>query len=273
MAAEDDHRRPRIGLLITAAGFSTRMGGEEKKEYRRIGPYPVLVHTLLAFIGPFGEGSPGRSPYIERSPGAPFEPHEICITVPEGHETRVKNLIVSTIPKAFAAAAEKIRFTEGGDTRQESVLRGLESFSGETGYVLIHDGARPWVSGDLIRRIVQDVIAHDAVIPVIPITDAVKRIDRDHFIDEHLDRGRSMGAQTPQAFTFPSVLEAHRRARSDGFTYIDDSEIYSRYIGTVHTVTGDPENIKITFPRDIAPAETIRGEGDPGEPVPGEETR
>ena len=208
------------------------MGSGTKKEYLAIEGTPVLVKTLTAFF---------RATSFE----------EVVITVPDEHEDRVRTLIDEGLAQEYAPEREKIRIVAGGETRQESVHRGLSAFSASIEYSLIHDAARPWISVDLIRSVLRDCIANDASIPVISITDAVKQIDLDGNIEGHLARNRTMGAQTPQAFSFPAILEAHRKASTDGSSYLDDSEIYTRYVGPVHTVAGDPENIKITFPSDL----------------------
>jgi 2-C-methyl-D-erythritol 4-phosphate cytidylyltransferase len=208
------------------------MGAGTKKEYLHVGDLPVLVKTLLAFL---------HSTDCE----------EIVITVPAGHIERVGELIAQHLPEQFQPLIAEIRITEGGESRQESVFLGLQAFTAGIEYCLIHDGARPWVSRGLIQTVLRDCIVNESSIPVIPVTDAVKRVDMDGNIEEHLARNRTVGAQTPQAFAYPAILDAHRRASGDGTSYIDDSEIFSRYVGTVHTVTGDPDNVKITFPRDL----------------------
>ncbi len=212
------------------------MGGGEKKEYRRLEGKPVILRCILAFLE-----------------SADFA--QIVVTIPppdqeRGHRRRMEK-ILAPLGESFPAALKKIRFVEGGETRQESVRSGLSAFTETIDYVLIHDAARPWVSGELIERVMADCLLKGAVIPVIPITDALKKIDEEGFIDEHLERSLTLGAQTPQAFSYRAILDAHRRAAGDGRTYIDDSEIYSRYAGPVHTVPGEPANIKITFQRDL----------------------
>jgi len=208
------------------------MGNGTKKEYLSLDGVPVLVKTLLAFL---------RATSYE----------EVVITVPNGHEQQVESLIDEGLEQEYAAEREKIRLVVGGETRQESVYRGLAAFTASIEYSIIHDAARPWISVDLIRSVLRDCIVNDASIPVISITDAVKQIDIDGNIEGHFARNRTMGAQTPQAFSFPAILEAHRKAATDGTYYIDDSEIFTRYIGPVHTVAGAPENKKITFPSDL----------------------
>jgi 2-C-methyl-D-erythritol 4-phosphate cytidylyltransferase len=208
------------------------MGGDTKKEYLSVDSSPVLVKTLHAFF---------RATSYQ----------EVVVTVPPGHEEQVRRLIDNELSQDYTSEKDKIRLIAGGETRQESVYRGLEAFSPTIEYSIIHDAARPWISVDLIRSVLRDCIANEASIPVISITDAVKQIDLDGNIEGHLARNRTMGAQTPQAFSFPAILDAHQKAASDGTFYIDDSEIFTRYVGPVHTVAGDPENIKITFPVDL----------------------
>ncbi len=228
--------KTRFGLLVTAAGMSSRMGGGEKKEYRKVDGKPVILRCILSFLE-----------------AADFT--QIVVTVPPrrqepGHLQRMEELL-APLNGHFPSAMGKILFTEGGETRQESVHRGLSAFTESVDYVLIHDAARPWISGDLTARIMADCSRNRAVIPVIPLTDAVKKIDGEGFISEHLERSLTVGAQTPQAFPYRAILDAHRRARGDGRSYVDDSEIYSRYLAPVHTVPGEPANVKITFPRDF----------------------
>ncbi|MFW6343360.1 MAG: 2-C-methyl-D-erythritol 4-phosphate cytidylyltransferase [Sediminispirochaetaceae bacterium] len=227
----------RVGLLITAAGLSTRMGGTAKKEYLPIEDRPMFIHTLIPFL-------------------TTLSLEEIVITVPPGDEGDVKKMLHTHLPESLsplesASSKGAIRLQPGGETRRESVFLGLQAFTAAIDYVLIHDGARPRIQAETIKEVLRDCIVHNASIPVIPVTDALKRIDLDGFIEEHLSRSKTMGAQTPQAFAFPAILNAHRQAACDGSLYVDDSEIYSRYAGPVHTVPGDPDNIKITFPGDL----------------------
>lgn len=150
-----------------------------------------------------------------------------------------------------AAGDIPVTCTAGGTTRQESVFLGLEHLE-QFGchVVLIHDGARPWVTPECIRKVVQGAVKYGGAAPVIPIPDAVKQVE-DRFIIGHLPRPGLMAVQTPQGFEFPGILSAHRKARMDQIPCIDDTELYCRYIGKVHAVTGDAENRKVTYPSDI----------------------
>lgn len=146
----------------------------------------------------------------------------------------------------------RIVWVPGDETRQRSIYNGLEQLA-EIGpeIVLIHDAARAWVSQDLINAVFAGAERHGACIPVVPLTDAPKRIGNDGSIAEHMDRSSLANAQTPQGFRFDEILEAHRVARDQGKDYCDDAEAYHKAIGPVFTVAGTPENRKITYEYDL----------------------
>ncbi|MDR0709292.1 MAG: 2-C-methyl-D-erythritol 4-phosphate cytidylyltransferase [Spirochaetaceae bacterium] len=229
---------PRIAAIITAAGSSVRMGGL-KKEYRLLpgrfdsngNPLTVLGAAAAAFAS------------VE----------EICaivIAVPPGGEQAAR----AVLP---AFPAEYIRCIPGGPTRRASVHNALAALkAADPAYVLIHDGARPWVDEALIRRAIAAVIAHNAVVPLLPLTETPKEIDGAGFVRRHLKRAQIGGAQTPQAFAYPAILLAHEQAavreREEGVSYTDDAEVWGEFAGPVAVIEGSPQNRKITFPEDMA---------------------
>ena len=117
--------------------------------------------------------------------------------------------------------------------------------------VLIHDGARPAVNGEVIKSVFESVKENGACAPAVSLVDSIKEIDDRNRISGHPDRNRYRGIQTPQGFYFKNILEAHRKASSDSRIYTDDTEIYSRYAGDVYTVQGSESNRKITYKNDI----------------------
>jgi 2-C-methyl-D-erythritol 4-phosphate cytidylyltransferase len=117
--------------------------------------------------------------------------------------------------------------------------------------VLIHDAARPWISGELVDSILRTAESDGSAVPVVPSVNAMKKIDDSGKIIEHLERDKTVSAQTPQGFHFRKILEAHTRADSDGYEAIDDTELWDRYFGRVSTVPGEIRNIKITYPKDL----------------------
>lgn len=226
--------------VILAAGSSSRMGGV-KKEYHSLGNSTVLAKAVSAFA-------------------AVSSVQTIIIAVSPNTEDSAR----SALPAEYLCAIKpKIFFVDGGKTRSASVLNALLFLAGSNHrYVLIHDGARPWVSPLLIENIIEAVKKHDAVIPLIAVTDTPKLVtenreqgikseEREIFISQHLKRPNVGLAQTPQAFKFPEILYAHEKAAKVDEEFTDDAEIWGRFCGQVAVIAGEPENRKITFPEDL----------------------
>jgi 2-C-methyl-D-erythritol 4-phosphate cytidylyltransferase len=147
------------------------------------------------------------------------------------------------------------RVVAGGESRQGSVRRGLDAASGEEGTVLIHDAARPFVSGDLIGRLL-DAAESGPVIPVLELCDAIKRIDPEARIAETLDRSRLRGAQTPQAFPLGLIRDLHAQAAS-GPGAPDDAALCEAAGVGVQTIPGERHALKITHTEDLEFAEWL----------------
>ena len=160
---------------------------------------------------------------------------------------------------SYAAEARENRllFVPGGENRRVSVYHALALLSAyRPEFVLIHDGARPWLGKELVERVIGGLEQHDAVIPVMPLTETPKLIENGVVV-EHLKRSAAAAAQTPQGFRFEQIYLAHRkaaeRALRTGAEFTDDAEIYGAFAGTVAVVDGEARNRKITFPEDLAP--------------------
>jgi 2-C-methyl-D-erythritol 4-phosphate cytidylyltransferase len=206
------------------------MRGGIKKEYRILNRKPVLVHSLLTFIS---------SGFF----------YKLVMTVPETDINLVKKIIS---PFLDPGKIDSIDIIKGGSTRQESVffaLKALEKSHPE--YILIHDGARPWISGDLISHVYTSTIEHGACIPVVEVPDALKEIDKKGIIIKGLSRKRIKGAQTPQGFLYKRLYKAHLLARERNMDALDDAEVYSLLFHPVVTIPGDVQNRKITYGYDI----------------------
>jgi 2-C-methyl-D-erythritol 4-phosphate cytidylyltransferase len=231
--------------VICAAGSSSRMGGI-KKEYQKLEGNAHDLTVLGAAVCAFA---------------AVQSVQIIVIVVPENGEDSARDALP---PEYLSAAKPKILFVNGGKTRRASVFNALSLLTEyNPGYVLIHDGARPWVSPSLIENIIAAVKKHGAVIPLLPITDTPKectspfieiepRGEKAVFIKTHLKRANTGIAQTPQAFKFPEILHAHEKAaKVEGEEFTDDAEIWGRFCGQVAVIPGSPENRKITYPEDF----------------------
>lgn len=209
------------------------MGGCSKKEYLSLNGRPLIQSVIYSFL---------ETRLFAR----------LILVVPEGGEPEA-TVALGEIPKQLHDRnAPGIDVVAGGSTRQRSVLCGLQAaLSYDPDLVLIHDGARPWITPRLIERVVDVATKFGAAAPVVKIVDSVKHVDSDGNIDRHVDRETLVGIQTPQGFHYPKILHAHRAALEDGYACNDDTELYHRYCGVVRTVEGEPQNRKVTFASDL----------------------
>jgi 2-C-methyl-D-erythritol 4-phosphate cytidylyltransferase len=144
----------------------------------------------------------------------------------------------------------------GGDRRRDSVASGLAAISDHAGFVLIHDAARPLVTADLVRAVIDRLLIGDVagVVPVVPVRDTLKRV-MGGFVAETVDRADLVAVQTPQGFDLGALRAAHAVAGGDA---TDDASMIESAGGTIAIVDGDPANLKVTYPEDLAVAEALR---------------
>ncbi len=144
----------------------------------------------------------------------------------------------------------------GGDRRRDSVAAGLAAISDHAGFVLIHDAARPLVTPDLVRAVIDRLLVGDVagVVPVVPVRDTLKRVAGE-FVVETVNRSDLVAVQTPQGFNLEALRAAHAVAGGDA---TDDASMVEAVGGTIATVDGDPANLKVTYPEDLAVAEALR---------------
>ena len=224
----------KIAIIITAAGSSTRIGGGIKKEYLPYNKGTVLSSCAETFLNACSRD---------------FEITDFIVTCPKGGRTECEKAL---------CGVQGVQIVEGSDTRQKSVYNGLLAVHGNPDIVLIHDGARPFVSEDLIRTTITATQEFGAAVPGLTPTDTQKEIDENGFIVRHLIRSSLSAVQTPQCFEFSKLLAAHERASLDKREYTDDTEIWGAYCGRVKVVPGEVNNIKITYPSDL---EKLKVEG------------
>ena len=217
----------KIAIIITAAGSSTRIGGGIKKEYLPFKNGTVLSVCAETFLNACTD----------------FEITDFIVTCPAGG--------IEKCIEALGPLTPEVRIAEGADTRQKSVYNGLLAVTGNPDIVLIHDGARPFVSRQVIMEALKAALESGASVPGVTPTDTQKEIDDQGFIVRHLQRSKLTAVQTPQCFRFKELLEAHGKAAADGREYTDDTEIWGAYCGPVRVTKGDVKNIKITYPSDL----------------------
>jgi len=234
-----------IAVVICAAGASSRMKSEgsltRKKEYEKLNNGNTVLGTAAAVFASVSDVQ------------------VIVISVPENGENAAREALPANL---LSSKKPKLLFVTGGSTRQRSVFNALSVLADYSpDYALIHDGARPWVSSSLIENIITAVKKYNAVIPLLPLTDTPKECESSLeaqacgasavFIKTHLRRKNTGIAQTPQAFKFPEILAAHKKAAAENEEFTDDAEIWGRFCGQVAVVSGEPKNKKITFSEDL----------------------
>lgn len=221
-------------VIIVAGGKGLRMGADIPKQFLPIGGKPVLMRTIERF----------REYRCDLS---------IILVLPEAQQAYWKELCTEygfDIPH---------RLANGGSTRFESSKNGIAAIpNGEEGFVAIHDGVRPFVSTDTIARCFEAVEESYAVIPVMPVTDTLRYIDRQGG-GKNVLRSDYRTVQTPQVFDLALLRRAFDQPYQDAFT--DDASVVESLGCPVAMVEGNRENIKITTPFDIAVAETLLKDG------------
>jgi len=144
--------------------------------------------------------------------------------------------------------------TPGGEERQDSVMEGLKLV--EDDIILIHDGVRPFVNQKLVERVIEATKRYGAAVPVIPVHDTIKRVEKNKVIAT-LDRNMIYAIQTPQGFEKEIIKEAYETAYRDNVYGTDDAYLVERIGMGITTIEGDPLNIKLTRKEDFIFAETI----------------
>lgn len=226
-----------VAALIVAAGRGTRVAGPVPKQYRRIGGRSVLSRTLEPFLS---------HPDVD-----------VVQTVTHADDADAFAAVVIEMREDLR---RKLRGpVPGRAMRQQSVLEGLLALSRESPapeLVLIHDGARPFVEAALIERAVAHGRRSGAALPGVPVTDTITVVDSDGGFRQTLDRRVLRAVQTPQAFDFPLILDAHRRAAAEGISDFTDDGAVARWAGLpVVVFEGSVTNIKLTREADMEEAE------------------
>ncbi len=209
----------KINLIIPAAGTSSRFQSTIPKQFHVIEGKTILEHTLLAFKS--------------------FQLEDCLIAVNQQTEKKV-NTIIKKIPF-------EVRTVIGGKTRAESVREAF-FMAKKADITLIHDAARMCITASLIERVINASLRYDAVIPSIPVTDTIKKINQDRVI-QTLTRDNLVAVQTPQAFKSTLLKFAYEEYFDQSIT--DEASLIERAGKAVHIVDGDSQNIKVTYPIDL----------------------
>ncbi len=224
----------KIYAIILSGGRGKRMGSSISKQYMMLNDRPILYYSLDSF---------------EKS-----DVDEVVVVVGKNDKEYVKSEIVDK----YNFKKVKI-ITEGGAERYNSVYNGLMAIDDQMNvninntYVLIHDGARPFISVEIINKTIYEVMKDNAVVVGVPVKDTIKIVNNLNDIVDTPDRSMLWQVQTPQAFLLPEIKAAYKKAiESERKDLTDDSMVMETFGGhTVKMIMGDYNNIKITTPEDL----------------------
>lgn len=222
--------------VLVAAGRSERLPGHLPKQLLPLAGLPLLVWAAKALdmaagvVGILPVHPPGMGDRVERE------------------------LSVLGSPKILPGV-------EGGETRQESVARGVQALPPAADLVLVHDAARPLASAALVERVLEAAAIHGAAVPVRPLSETIKEVEDDRVV-RTLDRSRLVAVQTPQGFRRELLARAIFEARDLGVRATDEAALVERLGRPVATVPGEASNLKVTEPQDLELAEHYLREAD-----------
>ncbi len=223
----------RVTAVIPAAGRGRRLKIPEDKTFAEIKDRPIISFSL---------GILEESKKID----------EVILIVGKDKVRKAKRDVVERF--GFEKIVEVI---EGGSTRTQSVHKGLLKVKRSMDIVLIHDGARPFISEEIIVRNIAAAVKFGAAITAIPVHYTIKEADTTLFISRTLKRDSLWEVQTPQTFRRDLILKAYEKAKDEGYEATDDACLVERLGHKVKIVEGTPENIKITYPADLIYGDTI----------------
>ncbi len=222
-----------ISAIVPAAGRGSRMGTPINKQFLMLKGKPILAHTLLAL--------------------------ETCALIDEIVVVSSKDEIeycqrTVIVPLGLKKVTHVIA---GGLERQDSVANGLAAIRGKADIILVHDGARPFVTQKILLDTISNAQTHGAAGVAVRVKDTIKVVGEDGFVSNTPPRNELWAMQTPQAFKADLLIAAYEKAISDGFCGTDDSMLVERLGYKVKIVEGIYENIKITTPDDLILGELI----------------
>jgi len=209
-------------VIIPAAGFGARFGGEIPKQFLPLAGTPILLRTIERFF----------------------------------NDERVAQIVVAVAETLLANVkqTERVRFVAGGATRQESVIRALESAEGDFDLVAVHDAVRPFFKTATFHALLDAAAEHGGAFPTVPVTDTI-HVARGGRLVSTPERDQLVAAQTPQCFRIGILHDVLEKAKRDGVDGTDEAGLAARYGYDVRVVPGDASNFKITRPEDLSYAE------------------
>lgn len=223
-----------VSVIFPAAGQGKRMGLGFNKVFTELSGKPILIQTLLSF---------SRCDCVD----------ELIVAV-NPNDVELVRKVLAKIP-----GLKPYKVVAGGSERQYSVYNGLMAVNPQSDIVLVHDAARPLVSEQVIKNVVNEVLISGSAVCAVPAKDTIATINDMGFIGSVPDRSTMWIIQTPQGFKKDILVEAEKKAQEEDFLGTDESSIVRRMGRNVKLVMGDYNNIKITTPTDLVMAEMMFG--------------
>jgi 2-C-methyl-D-erythritol 4-phosphate cytidylyltransferase len=220
-----------VGVVIVAAGSGTRTNSAELKQFRWVAGKPMLLHSVQTF---------------QLRPDVAM----VVVVLPRASAG-------DPPPWLFQCDLERLSVSVGGPTRAASVYNGLEDLPEDVRVVLVHDAARPLVTGESIDRVVAEARRGRGAVAAMPVVDTLKEVDDEGLVLRTVERTRLWRAQTPQGFPRTVLLQAHVAARRDGVSATDDAALVERIGAPVVVVRGSERAMKVTEEGDFARAEAL----------------
>ena len=223
------YRGKKVSVIIAAGGSGNRLGEKIPKQFIDMGGRSMLSLSVDAFV---------QNQYVD----------DIVLVVPEGSKEKTETIINAEI----VSPGTTISIVYGGSDRAKSVRNGLNEISGE-GVVLVHDAARPYVTEDIINRVIEKAFESGAAIPAVSVKDTIYKIDDNEkmLVSSIPDRSKLYAVQTPQGFEYNILMEAHDKAFRENVSVTDDGMPVMNLGLPVSLVEGGYENKKITTPDDL----------------------
>jgi 2-C-methyl-D-erythritol 4-phosphate cytidylyltransferase len=219
----------KIVAIVLSGGKGKRMGTTTSKQYLLLNGKPILYYSLKAFDD--------------------SDVDEIILVVGEGDESFVEEEIV----KKYSIRKVKL-IVKGGKERYNSVYNGMCNIEDSNNtYVLVHDGARPFITPSLINKTIEEVLEFNACVVGVPAKDTIKVVDKNNYVKDTPDRSILWQVQTPQAFKYDLLMNSYRKVMEDDRSDITDDSMVVEYTSDipVKMILGNYNNIKITTPEDL----------------------
>ena len=220
-----------ISAIVLAGGRGKRMNYHKSKQFIEIKGKPVLVYTLEKFI---------YNKSID----------EVILVLPEDEVDYCKKEVL----QKYSLKVDRIVI--GGKERQDSVFNALEAME-KANIVLIHDGARPFISEKIIEEGIKYANIYGAAAPGVTPKDTIKIKNEDNISVDTPDRNTLVAVQTPHCFKYDEIYQCHRKIKEENAIVTDDTSVVERYGHKVYLYEGDYTNIKITTPEDLILAERL----------------